>query len=144
MKQFIKKWDVYIWKAELEMKTTLQIYKKNENNFGDEEIYDNRPSSNILNKARTNTLQLNDRNRHTNKEINCMVCDKHEKKDIYHFMLHCTAYNEESHSTHLQQPYIESYEDILGHFLFNKEDTEEKNELLFTIWKRRQLQMKMI
>ena len=48
------------------MKTTLQIYKK-KTNFGDEEIYDNRPSSNILNKARTNTLQLNDRNRHTHK-----------------------------------------------------------------------------
>ena len=29
-----------------------------------------------------------------------MVCDKDEKEDIYHFMLHCTAYNEErSHNT---------------------------------------------
>ena len=144
LKQFMIKWDLNIWKAELEMKTTLQIYKK-KTNFGDEEIYDNIPSSNILNKARTNTLQLNDRNRHTNKEINCMVCDKDEKEDIYHFMLHCTAYNEErSHSTHLQQPYIESDEDILGHFLFNKEDIEEKKELLFAIWKRRQHQMKLI
>ena len=44
-----------------------------------------------------------------------MVCDKDEKEDIYHFMLHCTVYNEErSHSTQLQQPYIESDEDILG------------------------------
>ena len=73
------KWDLNIWKAELERKTTLQIYKKFKNNFGDEEIYDNRPSSNILNKARTNTLQMNDRNRHTNTEINCMVCDKDDK-----------------------------------------------------------------
>ena len=70
LKQFMIKWELNIWKAEPEM-----IYKKK---FGDEEIYDNRPSSNILNKARTNTLQLNDRNRHTNKEINCMVCDKDE------------------------------------------------------------------
>ena len=30
--------------------------------FGEEEIYDNRSSSTILNKARTNILQLNDRN----------------------------------------------------------------------------------
>ena len=30
------KWDLNNWKAELEMKTTLQIYKKNKNNFGDE------------------------------------------------------------------------------------------------------------
>ena len=65
LEQFMIKWDLNIWKAELEMKTTLQIYKQFKNNFGDEEIYDNRPSSNILNKARTNTLQLNDRNRHT-------------------------------------------------------------------------------
>ena len=76
-----------------------------------------------------------------------MVCDKDEKEDIYHFMLHCTAYHEErSYSTHhLQQTYyIESDEDILGHFLFNKEDIEEKKELLFAIWKRRQHQMKII
>ena len=77
------------------MKTTLQIYIYKINTFGDEEIYDNRPSSKIWNKARTNTLQLNDRNRHTNKERNCMVCDKDEKEDIYHFILHCTALTRE-------------------------------------------------
>ena len=62
--------------------------------------------------------------------------------------LFCTvqqAYSEErSHSTHIQQPYIESDEDILGHFLFNIEGIEEKKELLFAIWKRRQHQMKII
>ena len=74
-----------------------------------------------------------------------MVSDKDEKEDIYPFMLHCTAYNEErSHSTQLQHPYIESDEDILGRFLFNKEGIEEKKELLFAIWKRRQHQMKII
>ena len=74
-----------------------------------------------------------------------MVCDKDEKEDIYHFMLHGTSYNEErSHSTHLKQPYIESDVDIIGHFLFNKEDIEEKKELLFTIWTRRQHQMNTI
>ena len=46
------------------------------------------------------------------------------KKSIYHFMLHCTAYKEErSHqSIHLKQPYIECEENILGHFLFDKEN----------------------
>ena len=28
LKQFMIKWDLNIWKAELEIKTTLQIYKK--------------------------------------------------------------------------------------------------------------------
>ena len=58
------------------------------------EVYDNRPSSTILYKARSNTLQLNDRNRHTNKEIHCLVCDTDDKEDIYDFMLHCTGYND--------------------------------------------------
>ena len=36
------------------------------------------------------------------------------------------AYNKErTYSTQLQQAYIESDEDILGHFLFNTEDIEE-------------------
>ena len=77
------------------MKTSLQIYKQFKNDFDEEEIYDNRPSSTILYKARTNTLQLNDRNRHTNKKIHCLVCDTDDKEDIYHFMLHCTAYKEQ-------------------------------------------------
>ena len=86
------KWDRNIWEDELEMKTSLQIFKKND--FGEVEIYDNRPSSAILYKARTNTLQLNDRNRHTNKEIHCLVCDTYDKEDIYHFMLYCVyTYN---------------------------------------------------
>ena len=52
----------------------LESRTRNEDNSTDiqiksdeEEIYDNRPSSIILNKTRTNTLQLNDRNKHTNK-----------------------------------------------------------------------------
>ena len=109
LKQFMMKWDRNIWEMELEMKTSLQIYKKFKNYLGEEEIYDNRPSSTILYKARSNTLQLNDRNRHTNKEIHCLVCDTDDKEDIYHFMLHCTAYKEQrSQSIHLQQPYLES------------------------------------
>ena len=145
LKQFMIKWDRNIWEDELEMKTSLQIYKKNKNDFGEEEIYENRPSSIILYKARTNALQLNDRNRHTNKEIHCLVCDTDDKEDIYHFMLHCTAYKEQrSQSIHQQQPYLESDQNKVGHFLFDKENIEEKKELLFTTWKIRQHEMKRI
>ena len=60
-------------------------------------------------------------------------------------MLLCTSYKQErNHSTHLQQLYKESDEDLLGHFLFNIGDIEEKNELLFAIWNRRQHQMMII
>ena len=60
-----------------------------------------------------------------------MVSDKKQKEDIYYFMLHCTAYKEErSQSIYLQQPYIESKESILlGPFLFDKENIEEKERI---------------
>ena len=38
---------------------------------------------------------------------------------------------EESQYTHLQHPYIESDEDILGHFLFYKADIETKIYTVF-------------
>ena len=60
-------------------------------------------------------------------------------------MLHCTSYREERcHSTHLQHPFIESVEDILGSVLFDKGDIEEKKELLFAIWKRREHKMNIM
>ena len=89
LKQFMIKWDRNIWEDELEMKTSLQIYKRFKNDFGEEQIYDNRPSSTILYKARTNTLQLNDRNRHTHKEIHCLVCDTDDNKYIYIYITLC-------------------------------------------------------
>ena len=57
-------------------------------------------------------------------------------------MLHCTAYKEQrSQNIHIQQPYLESDQNTVGQLLFDKENIEE---LLFTIWKRRQHEMKRI
>ena len=60
-------------------------------------------------------------------------------------MLHCTAYKEQrSQSIHLRQPYLESDQNTVGQFLFDKDPIEEKKELLFTLWKRTQHEMKRI
>ena len=93
------KWDLNIWRDEPENNEVNRYTKKKD--FGENEIYENRSSSTIfmiLNKARTNTLVMDDRNRHTHKEINCMVCDTEDKEDIYHCMLHCTAYTYNDHN----------------------------------------------
>ena len=49
-----------------------------------------------------------------------------------------------SQSIHIQQPYLESDQNTLGQFPFDKENIVEKKELLFTIWKKRQHEMKTI
>ena len=96
------------------------------------------PSSNILNNARTNTdIQIK-------KLIVWYVIRMTKKIYITLCKLYCIAYKEErNHITHIQQPYRESVEDILGHFLFDKEGIEENKKLIFAIWKIRH-QMKFI
>ena len=42
--------------------------------MSEEKIYDNRPSQ-ILFKARTNNLRLNNRNRHNEGDTKCIFCD---------------------------------------------------------------------
>ena len=45
-------------------------------------------------------------------------------------MLHCTAYKEQSsQSKHLQQPYLESDQNSVGQFLFDKENIEGKERV---------------
>ena len=102
------------------------------------------PPSTILFRARTNTLQLNDRNRHRNKEIHCEACGNlEEKEDLYHFMLHCPAYiKERSTIQQLQQPYIEDEKQILGTFLFEKTHIDKKKEDLYQLWRARQRRLK--
>ena len=122
------------------------IYRLFKTDICEEDIYDNRPSSRILNKARTNTLQLNDRNRHINKETHCIVCgDVNKREDIYHFLLHCEKYKaERQHLPDLQQPYIADENRIIGILLFDRANIEKKKETLYLMWKRRTSLMKTL
>ena len=46
-------------------------------------------------------------------------------------MLHCTVYKEQrSQSIQLQQPYLESDQNTVGQFLFDKENIEKKKEFI--------------
>ena len=146
IKQQLIQWDKEQWKKEMESKTSLQLYRIFKTEIREEDIYDNRPASTTLYKARTNTLQINDRNRHINKETSCMICgDINKKEDIYHFVLHCTGYIDERRKIReLQQPYLENEENILGSFLFDRRNIERKKEQLHQMWKRRQYYMKIL
>ena len=109
-------------------------------------VYDNRPSSGIWFRARANTLQLNDRNRHSNKETNCLTCG-HQSiiETIEHFILDCTTYNSERQQfIELQQPYNENKDKVIGQFLFSKVNLEKKKEGLFQMWKKRERQFKTL
>ena len=122
-------WDNEQWKSDINSKSTLKVYRHRKKQIQEEHIYSNHPSSVIWYKARINALQLNDRNRHTNKETRCIICENEiENKDIYHFILYCPAYNtERSEIPELQQPYNNNNEGVLGHFPFHKEVLIRRN-----------------
>ena len=47
------------------------------------------------------------------------------------------TYGGKNKATKLQQPYQEDRARIIGEFLFEKCNMEEKKEILYQIWKRR-------
>ena len=99
---------------------------------------DNQHKATIFFQARTKCLPLNESKKYVKEDTKCRLCNA-ENEDITHFMLNCPVdIKERNMSIYLQQPYDR---DILGKFLFEKEDMEEKKETLCKLWKRRRLEM---
>ena len=125
------------WKEELYKKSSLKIYRKNIDYIGNMTTYDNKPSSKIWFRARSNCLQLNDRKRFNRSDTKCELCEG-EREDLIHFILECKALNKERlQSVLLQRPWNKDVDDIIGQFLFDPEDHESKRELLYWMWKLR-------
>ena len=61
------------WQEEIQRKSSLKIYEEEKKEIKEELMYDNRPSSEIMYRARANCLKLNDRNRHQRGEVGCKL-----------------------------------------------------------------------
>ena len=125
------------WKKEIESKVSLRLYKQNKETMQEEKCYDNRPASTIWFRARTNCLQLNDRNRFGNQETSCKLCQE-ELEDLEHFILDCKALElERSYSIVLQRPRLLDRDETLGNFLYSHDAMENKKEILYNMWRKR-------
>ena len=72
IKNMIKNYDNKQWHEDLQNKSTLKFYRKFKFTIQDEQkLYDNTAASTTLFEARSGTLRLNDRNRHTRGDIRC-------------------------------------------------------------------------
>ena len=140
----IKRWDTAKWRAEMEKKERLSIYRMWKKEIKEEEVYDNRYSSVILFKARTDTLPLNYKNRHSGGNIGCLLCGE-EREDLEHFLLDCTEYSDSRCIViELQKPHEENRKEVIGKFLFEGKDIEKKKEVLQKMWRIRQVKIKEI
>ena len=142
LKEQIRKWDTEKWKTEVESKSSLNIYRQWKKVIK-EEVYDNTYASVLLFKARTGTLNVNKQKRHWGGSTSCHFCENTEE-DLKHFLLMCPGYERERKEViELQQPYEENEVEVIGKFLFVEDNIEQKKEVLYRMWKRREEKIKI-
>ena len=135
LKKKVYAWDTEKWRQELEKKKTMLIYKEYKKEIKEEE-YENDLESTLWFKARANCLKLEDKNRQTSKE--CKLCGK-EIEDLEHFILKCNRLeNIRTEDIRLQKPHNEHTHEIIGEFLFTKEDITRKKSTIKKLWLRRE------
>ena len=142
LKKKIEDKDTKDWKEELNNKTSLKIYREWKRTIKEETFYDNRPSSVVLFKCRTNNLELNDRNKFMNQDTRCKLCEE-TNEDLAHYLLHCPAYNEiRSKIPEFQQPYIENENELIGKYLFTSKNIKKVKDNMYKFWKIRTKKLK--
>ena len=123
IKLLIKEIDTEEWKMELAAKSTLYIYRMYKSEIEEVKYYANDLASVIMFRARTNTLQLNDRNRHTNNLVNCQMCNGEEYEDLTHFLIDCPAYERFKKNFRRSNENIPTKEETIANYLlFNSND----------------------
>ena len=87
IKSKVREYDNREWKREMETKSTLWVYRRFKDRIKEEKFYDNSWDSEIMFRARTNTLVLEDLKRHSNEDTSCKICDMGEREDLGHFII---------------------------------------------------------
>ena len=142
LKGIFKQYDDTLWKADLENKSTLKLYREHKRKIKEEQhLYDNTAATTTLFEARTGTLKLNTIKRHNDEDTKCNLCD-HTNEDLEHFLLDCEALTSTRNNTPaLQRPYNENRNQIMANFLLFNEESDDiidrnKNDLQ-KLWQQR-------
>ena len=70
------------WREKMRTMSTLWVYRKFKERIKEEKFYDNSWASEILFRARSNTLVLEDLKRHSNEDTRCKICDIGEREPL--------------------------------------------------------------
>ena len=124
LRKIITSFDEEAWQKEISSKSTLNYYKKFKLYIEEESIYDNSQGSILLFRCRTNTMPLNDRNRHTNAQTNCPSCNC-PLENLEHFLLHCPLYSSARGALPiLNQPYEENVDFTISRLLLFTDENQ--------------------
>ena len=137
IKQKVYALDTRKWREELETKSSLLIYRTYKTDI-EQYQYKNNFRSSILYKLRSNTLNLEIRNRFKNESTICKMCNESDE-DLFHFLLHCNKLDEiRRRRVELQRPIMESEIVVVGNFIFEEEEQiDDKMKIVEQMWKLR-------
>ena len=140
IKRITKEYDDEKWKEELSKKPTAKMYFRRKKEIGQEKIYDNRYSSVLLFRARSNSLRLNDEQRHRKgtKDTSCKMCGA-EYEDLTHFMIKCRELEKVRNVQLMTKKKGANDEDTVENLLFDieKTDLEETKKMIQRMWNKR-------
>lgn len=135
--------DLRLWREELALKRSLTVYREWKDSIkGEEKLCDNRPASEIMYRARTNTLRLQDRNRFQENDTICFMCTENSIADLKHFLLYCPAYSQERNDDPNFRSFSSSDEHLLGYLLFSEEAKYSTKETIYRFWKKREKEIR--
>ena len=124
--------DTKEWREEMEKKKSLNIYRKYKTKVRQDEQYDNDEKSKIWFRLKTNCLFIN-----KSQKERCKICEN-GNEDICHFMLHCTKLQDiRQRNIMLQKPIQREEDNVIGKFIFDKEEIEKKKILVMKLWTKR-------
>ena len=133
----VRNYDNKVWQDNLFLLTNREIYRRFKRSVGRSFGYDNRLESELLFRARSNTLDLNDFNRHGGGDIRCELCGA-DREDISHFILFCPTLERYRDKKLIDKiGGLGSNVDRVGNLLFNKANIGSVKNLLGTLWKER-------
>ena len=89
--QKVKDLDQMMWQQEMDNRTTLELYRSFKRTIGQEDLYDNSYDSQLLFRARTNSLDLNWRKRFHGQTGECRLCEAEEEETLDHFLTRCAG-----------------------------------------------------
>ena len=121
-------------------KKSLYMYREEKNKMGYDECYSNTFRSELLAKARTNSLQLAEwygRGTKGKGDTSCPLC-KHPEEDLIHFLIECKCLNNKR-DTNLLNEIKRKKSKILQvrMLLFNLKQWDKTAEMIQQMWNER-------
>ena len=135
----VRNYDNKEWYKNLSLLTDREVYRKFKRSVGRSYGYDNRMESDLLFRARSNSLDLNDFRRHNGGETKCDLCGA-DREDLVHFTLVCPSLDKFRNKDLIEKiggP--GNGVDRVGNLLFNKANIETVKKMLGTLWRERNI-----